>query len=133
MMGEAIAQYLATRLIKSGGYVNRARKQYLAGPEGRCSHRMQLNDALIALVDYLVPCDIGALVIRFLVGAAQKQIPIILVQTMMAKQNRLLVTKTVRLKKQELNVRYAELGDPAKPTVLLLKWRARESAGPCRV
>ncbi len=35
-------------------------------------------------------------------------------------QNRLLVTKTVRLKKEELNVRYAELGDPAKPTVLLL-------------
>ena len=38
----------------------------------------------------------------------------------MAKQSRLLVTKTVRLKKQELNVRYAELGDPAKPPVLLL-------------
>ena len=38
----------------------------------------------------------------------------------MAKQNRLLVTKTVRLKKEGLNVRYAELGDPAKPTVLLL-------------
>ena len=38
----------------------------------------------------------------------------------MAKQSRLLVTKTVRLKKQELNVRYAELGDPAKPPVLLV-------------
>ncbi len=38
----------------------------------------------------------------------------------MAKQNRLMVTKTVRLKKEELNVRYAELGDPANPPVLLL-------------
>ncbi len=38
----------------------------------------------------------------------------------MAKQNRLLLTKTVRLKKEALNVRYAELGDPAKPPVLLL-------------
>ncbi|MCG8606926.1 alpha/beta hydrolase [bacterium] len=38
----------------------------------------------------------------------------------MAKQNHLLDTKTVRLKKEELNVRYAELGDPAKPSVLLL-------------
>ena len=38
----------------------------------------------------------------------------------MAKQNRLLATKSVRLKKEGLNVRYAELGDPAKPTVLLL-------------
>ncbi len=37
-----------------------------------------------------------------------------------AKPNRLLATKTVRLKKEELNIRYAELGDPAKPTVLLL-------------
>ena len=37
-----------------------------------------------------------------------------------AKQNRLLVTKTVRLKKEEINVRYAELGDPTKPSVLLL-------------
>ncbi len=37
-----------------------------------------------------------------------------------AKQNRLLVTKTVRLKQEKLNVRYAELGDPAKPSVLLL-------------
>ena len=36
------------------------------------------------------------------------------------RQNRLLVTQTVRLKKEELYVRYAELGDPAKPTVLLL-------------
>ncbi len=35
-----------------------------------------------------------------------------------AKQNRLLVTKTVRLKKEELNVRYAELGDPARPPEL---------------
>ena len=34
--------------------------------------------------------------------------------------NRLLATKTVRLKKEELNIRYAELGDSAKPTVLLL-------------
>ncbi len=39
---------------------------------------------------------------------------------MMAKQNRLLDTKTVRLNKSRLNVRYAELGDPAKPPVLLL-------------
>ncbi len=69
------------------------------------------------MIDNPFPCDIGALVIRFLVSAAQKQIPINLVQNMMAKQNRLLVTKTVRLKKQELNVRYAELGDPAKPSV----------------
>ena len=38
----------------------------------------------------------------------------------MAKQNRLLVTKTVRLNKEGLNVRYAELGDRAHPTVLLL-------------
>ncbi len=30
-----------------------------------------------------------------------------------AKQNRLLVTQTVRLEKEGLNVRYAELGDPA--------------------
>ncbi len=37
-----------------------------------------------------------------------------------AKQNRLLVTQTVRLEKEGLNVRYAELGDPAKPPVLLL-------------
>jgi pimeloyl-ACP methyl ester carboxylesterase len=37
-----------------------------------------------------------------------------------AKQNRLLVTKTVRLKKEDINIRYAELGDPANPTVLLL-------------
>ncbi len=35
-------------------------------------------------------------------------------------QNRLMVTKTVRLKKEELNVRYAELGDPTNPAVLLL-------------
>ncbi len=38
----------------------------------------------------------------------------------MAKQNHLLLTKTVRLKKEGLNVRYAELGDRAKTTVLLL-------------
>ena len=38
----------------------------------------------------------------------------------MARQNRLLATKTVRLKKAELNVRYAALGDPANPPVLLL-------------
>jgi pimeloyl-ACP methyl ester carboxylesterase len=37
-----------------------------------------------------------------------------------AKQNRLLATKTVRLEKEGLSVRYAELGDPAKPPVLLL-------------
>ncbi len=36
------------------------------------------------------------------------------------KQSRLLVTKTVRLKKEEINVRYAELGDQTKPSVLLL-------------
>jgi hypothetical protein len=34
----------------------------------------------------------------------------------MEKQHRLLVTQTVRLKREELNVRYAELGDPAKPS-----------------
>ncbi len=38
----------------------------------------------------------------------------------MEKQHRLLVTKTVRLKTEGLTVRYAELGDPAKPAVLLL-------------
>ncbi len=38
----------------------------------------------------------------------------------MAKQNRLLVTKTVRLNKEWLNVRYAELGDRAYPPILLL-------------
>ncbi len=38
----------------------------------------------------------------------------------LAKQNRLLITKTVRLKKEGTNVRYAELGDREKPTVLLL-------------
>ncbi len=38
----------------------------------------------------------------------------------MEKQHCLLVTKTVRLKREELNVRYAELGDPANPPVLLL-------------
>ena len=37
-----------------------------------------------------------------------------------SEQKRLLATKTVRLKKEDLTVRYAELGDPAKPTVLLL-------------
>ena len=36
------------------------------------------------------------------------------------KQNRLLVTKTVRLEQELLDVRYAELGDPANPTVILL-------------
>jgi pimeloyl-ACP methyl ester carboxylesterase len=35
-------------------------------------------------------------------------------------RNRLLVTKTVRLKTQDINIRYAELGDPANPTVVLL-------------
>ena len=35
-------------------------------------------------------------------------------------RNRLLVTETVRLKKERLNVRYAELGDRKKPTVILL-------------
>ncbi len=38
----------------------------------------------------------------------------------MTKQNRLLVTKTVRLNKEGLNVRYAELGDGGHPPVLLL-------------
>jgi pimeloyl-ACP methyl ester carboxylesterase len=37
-----------------------------------------------------------------------------------AKQNHLLATKTVRLKQERINVRYAELGDPANPTVILL-------------
>ncbi len=37
-----------------------------------------------------------------------------------AQQNRLLATTTVRLNTEGLNVRYAELGDPAKPPVLLL-------------
>ena len=31
-----------------------------------------------------------------------------------ARPNRLLATKTVRLKKEELNIRYAKLGDPAE-------------------
>ena len=35
-------------------------------------------------------------------------------------QSRLLPTQTLRLKKEGINVRYAELGDPAKPSVLLL-------------
>ena len=35
-------------------------------------------------------------------------------------QDRLLATKTVRLKREERNVRYAELGNPANPPVLLL-------------
>jgi pimeloyl-ACP methyl ester carboxylesterase len=39
---------------------------------------------------------------------------------MMAKQNRLLDTKTVRLNKLGLNVRYTELGDSTHPLVLLL-------------
>ena len=38
----------------------------------------------------------------------------------MAKMNCLLVTKTTQLKKEKLKVRYAELGEPAKPPVLLL-------------
>ncbi len=38
----------------------------------------------------------------------------------MAKQNHLLDTKTVRLEKLSLNVRYAELGDSRHPAVLLL-------------
>ena len=37
-----------------------------------------------------------------------------------ANPNRLLATKTVRLEREDLNIRYAELGDPAKPTALLL-------------
>ena len=37
-----------------------------------------------------------------------------------AAQGPLLATKTVRLKGEGLNIRYAELGDPAKPPVLLL-------------
>ena len=36
------------------------------------------------------------------------------------KQSRLLITKTVRLKKEEIEVRYAELGDPLSPPVILL-------------
>jgi len=48
MLGEAITQFLAARLVKPGRYVNRARKQYLGGSEERCSYRTQLNDALIA-------------------------------------------------------------------------------------
>ncbi len=40
--------------------------------------------------------------------------------TTMEKPNRLLATKTVRLEKEDLNIRFAELGDPANPTVLLL-------------
>jgi pimeloyl-ACP methyl ester carboxylesterase len=39
---------------------------------------------------------------------------------MSKQQNRLLKTKTLRLKKHGLNVRYAELGDPVNPPVLLL-------------
>ncbi len=35
------------------------------------------------------------------------------------RQHERIYTKTVRLKKEQLNVRYAELGDPAKPPVLL--------------
>ena len=35
-------------------------------------------------------------------------------------QNDLLVTQTVRLKKEGISVRYAELGDASKPSVLLL-------------
>ena len=37
-----------------------------------------------------------------------------------AIRNRLLITQTVRLKKEGIKVRYAELGDPSKPSVLLL-------------
>lgn len=38
----------------------------------------------------------------------------------MSKQSSLLTTQTVRLKQSGLNIRYAELGDPANPPVLLL-------------
>lgn len=38
----------------------------------------------------------------------------------MEKQSRLLDTKTVRLNKEGLNIRYAELGDSTRPPVLLL-------------
>ena len=38
----------------------------------------------------------------------------------MVKHNQLLATQTVRLKKEEINVRYAALGDPSNPPVLLL-------------
>ena len=38
----------------------------------------------------------------------------------MAKENRLLDTKIVRLNQSGLNVRYAELGDPTNPPVILL-------------
>ena len=46
--------------------------------------------------------------------------PLALHRDTTAKQSRLLDTKTVRLNKLGLNVRYAELGDPTKPSVLLL-------------
>ena len=39
--------------------------------------------------------------------------------------DRLLVTKTVRLKMEERNVRYAELGSPANPPVWLITIRLR--------
>jgi len=35
-------------------------------------------------------------------------------------QNRLLLTQTVRLRKEGIKVRYAELGDPSNPSVILL-------------
>ena len=41
-------------------------------------------------------------------------------ENIMAKQSRLLDTKTVRLNKSDLKVRYAELGDSTNPPVLLL-------------
>ena len=35
-------------------------------------------------------------------------------------QSNLLATQTIRLKKEDINIRYAELGDASKPAVLLL-------------
>ena len=46
--------------------------------------------------------------------------PMVLHRDTTAKPSRLLDTKTVRLNRFGLNVRYAELGDPTKPSALLL-------------
>ncbi len=48
----------------------------------------------------------------------------------MAKQNRLLDTKTVRLNKLGLNVRYTELGGSTHPLVLLLHGVPESLVGP---
>ena len=50
----------------------------------------------------------------------------LLARSEIATPNRLLATKTVRLEKEDLNIRYAELGDPAKPTVLF-RWCPADS------